>query len=153
MSKKTGTTVVDFEEVRAKKLDEKRRKTERIIFKHLLGVYAVSEQEQLREIELIDVSEEGLSFQIPIRQGGTLPIEMREVNLRLYFSQDTYIPLRLKVQNSKHYVDGTGQYARFGCSVDNTLQSYSAYQQFVRFLKCYAEHAHQDTGKTTIFYL
>lgn len=151
MSKRT--TVVDFEEVRAKRLDEKRRKTERIIFKHLLGVYVVSDQEQLREIELVDISEDGLSFQVPFKKGSSLPIEMREVSLRLYFSQSTYLPVKLKIQNSRNYVDENGHFARFGCTIDNTLQSYEAYQQFVKFLKSYSEHAHQDTGKSTVFYL
>ena len=57
--------VIDFSEARAQRMDEKRRKTERIFFKHLMGIYCVSESTELKQVEVMDVSEEGLSFQIP----------------------------------------------------------------------------------------
>ncbi len=51
--------VIDFAEVRAQKLEEKRRNTERILFKHLLSVYSVVGDTSMCPIELIDVREEG----------------------------------------------------------------------------------------------
>lgn len=146
--------VIDFSEARANKMDEKRRKTERIFFQHLLGVYCVVGNSQMRPIEIVEVSEDGCSFQVPFDHSNPWPnSDVNDLPLRLYFSQDTYIPLHIRIQNSRPYIDHGKRYVRYGCSVDKTVSSYPAYQQFVRFLKLYSEHAHKDTGNATVFYL
>lgn len=145
--------VIDFSEARAQRMDEKRRKTERIFFKHLLGIYCVTESTELKQVELMDVSEEGCSFQVPFDANNPWPRSATEINLRLYFSQDTYIPVVLKVQNSRPCIEEGVRYQRYGCLVDQSVTSYEAYRQFVRFLSLYSEHAHKDTGKVTLFYL
>jgi hypothetical protein len=152
---KTGKIqqVVDFSEKRAQKIDEKRRKTERIFFTNLLSVYCVMGESQMRPIELIDVSEEGCSFQVPFDSDNPWPKDMSELPIRLYFSQDTYCPLVLTIQNSRPCIDNGVRYVRFGCAIDQTLSSYPVYQQFVRFLKLYSEHAHKDKGDVSVFYL
>jgi hypothetical protein len=151
--KNEPSQVIDFTEVRAQKLDEKRRKTERIFFKHLMGIYCVSESTELKQVELMDVSEEGLSFQIPFSSREPWPRNAKEIPLRLYFSQDTYLPVLLKIQNSRPYIENGVKYLRFGCAVDKSLSSYEAFVQFVRFMGSYSQHAHKDTGKVTLFYL
>lgn len=154
-----GTTqVVDFGEARSQRLDEKRRKTERIFFKQLLSVYCVtdgenSKQATMRAIDPIDISEDGFSFQVPHNTENPWPTSADRLAIRLYFSQDTYLPVHLKIVNSKPCIENGVRYVRYGCSVDKALSSYSAYQQFVRFLKAYAEHAHKDMGDVTLFYL
>lgn len=145
--------VVDFNEVRQAKMEEKRRKTERIFFKNLMSVYCVVGKDKMRPIELIDVSEEGCSFQIPFDPKNPWPRSSEEIPIRLYFSQDTYVSVVLKVQNSRPSIEEGQRYQRFGCTVDQTLSSYPAYQQFVRFLKAYADHAHKDMGDVSVFYL
>ena len=145
--------VIDFSEMRAKRLDEKRRKTKRIFFKQLLSVYSVMGQSQMKAIEIVDVSEDGISFQVPYDTAQDWPKDADEMPLRLYFSQDTYLEIHVKVQNCRPAIDRNASYMRFGCSIDQKLGSYSAYQQFVRFLETYAEHAHKDLGDVTVFYL
>ena len=145
--------VVDFVQAREQKMEDKRRKAERIFFKHLLSVYCVVGETQMRPIELIEVSEDGCAFQIPFDARNPWPHSTEEMPIRLYFSQDTYIPLHLKIANSKPCIDNGSRYIRFGCSVDKTLSSYPAYEQFVRFLKLYSEHAHKDKGDVSVFYL
>lgn len=167
MSQRTGTDkgskgkksnkdkhVVDFTEVRARKLEEKRRNTERIFFKQILGMYCVvGNKDQLRQIEILDVSEEGCSFQVPFDPDDPWPSSLKELDVRLYFSQDTYIPIQLTIQNSRPSIDDGRRYMRFGCSVDQSLSTYKVYCQFVRFLSLYSEHAHRDMGDVTLFYL
>lgn len=160
MNPRTGigspSVVVDFNEARAQRLEEKRRTTERIFFKHLMGVYTVISHSAMSPIELIDLSEEGCSFQIPYEPGHSEPAwpkDTTDLPIRMYFSQDTYLEVRVKIQNSRPSIENNRRYCRFGCQVDPTTQSYIAYQQFVRFLKAYAEHAHQDRGDVSIFYL
>jgi hypothetical protein len=145
--------VVDFEDVKQARMEEKRRKTERIFFKNLLSVYCVVGTSHMRPIEIIDVSEDGCSFQVPFdgRQPGFQNAE--ELTLRLYFSQDTYVPCIFRIQNARSAIVDGKRFHRYGCSVDKTVQSYPAYQQFVRFLEAYGEHAHRDKGDVSVFYL
>lgn len=149
----TGQHVVDFGQVRAQKLEEKRRTTERIFFKQLLSVYSVIGNSAMCPIEFIDLSEEGCSFQIPYDAENPWPKDSADLPIRIYFSQDTYLEIRVKIQNSRPSIENNRRYVRFGCSVEKTTQSFAAYQQFVRFLKTYSEHAHKDMGDVSVFYL
>ncbi|MGE0616470.1 MAG: PilZ domain-containing protein [Bacteriovoracia bacterium] len=153
-AKKPAEQVIDFEEVRAKKLEEKRRKTERLFFKQLLGVYCVTGAEGgVRQMEIVDVSEEGLSFVTPFDSKDPWPTDSKEIPIRMYFSQDTYLPLHIKVANSRPYIEEGIRYVRYGCVVDQSLTTYEAYKQFVKFLHMYSENAHKDKGGVTHFYL
>jgi hypothetical protein len=145
--------VVDFTQAREARMEEKRRKAERIFFKNLLSVYCVVGNHQMRPIELIEVSEDGCSFQVPFDPKDPWPNRDDELPIRFYFSQDTYIPLNLKIENSRPSIENGTRYVRFGCSVDKSLSSYAAFEQFVRFLKLYSEHAHKDMGDVSVFYL
>lgn len=152
--KATGGQVVDFNQAREQKLEEKRRKNERIFFNQLLGVYTVVGDGKIMPIELIDVSEDGCSFQVSFNANNPWPRNGTEdIPLRLYFSQDTYLEIRVRVQNSRPFIDDRGRFTRFGCSVDTTTSAYPAYQQFVKFLKLYSEAAHKDLGGATVFYV
>jgi hypothetical protein len=146
--------VVDFGEARAHKLEEKRRTTERIFFKQLLSVYTVIGNTTMCPVEFIELSEEGCSFQIPFdAERPTWPTDTHDLPLRVYFSQDTYLEVRVRIVNSRPSIENNRRYVRFGCAVDKSIKSYAAYQEFVRFLKMYAEHAHKDMGDVTVFYL
>jgi hypothetical protein len=145
--------VIDFNEVRAQKLDEKRRTTERIFFKHLLNVYSVLGHTTMFPIEFIDISEDGCSFQIPYDTEKPWPTDTTELPLRIYFSQDTYLEIRVNILNSRPSIENNRRYVRYGCKIDNATASYAAYQQFVKFLRSYSEHAHKDLGDVSVFYL
>lgn len=156
-SSSEGTTleqerVVDFNEAREQKLEEKRRNTERIFFRNLIGVYSVTGHAKMQPIELIDVSEEGCSFQLPFDPDRNWPTS-NELPIRLYFSQDTYLEILVRIQNSRPSIENGNRYVRYGCMVDKELKSYPAYQAFIKFLRQYAEHAHKDMGDVSVFYL
>ena len=98
--------VIDFSAIRDAKIEEKRRKYERVLFKNILGVYCVAEGEGLKAVELIDISPEGLSFQLPVGSPNTKSIQVgTEMTIRFYFSQDTFIPVSLKVNNSRPCIE------------------------------------------------
>lgn len=161
MSQRTSDTnsdgqapqIVDFNKARENKMEKKRRYTERIFFKNLLSVYAVIGQSKLHPIELMDISEDGCSFQIPYTRETPLLQDANPLPLRLYFSQDTYIEIIIHIQHSRPAIENHTRYTRYGCSVDKHVQSYPAFQKFVSFLKAYSEHAHKDLGDVTVFYL
>jgi hypothetical protein len=144
--------LVDFETIREAKMEEKRRKTERFFFKNLLGVYCVTAKDAITAVELVDVSEDGIAFQVKFDPRNPWPREIDDIPMRLYFSQDSYLEIGVKIQNSRQTIDGGTRMIRYGCSVDKTWSSYEAYQQFVRFLKLYSEHNHRDAGNTCVFY-
>jgi len=145
-------SIVDLSEVRAQKMEEKRRKTERIFFQQILGIYTVSGSDKLHSIDIVDVSEHGLSFQIRFDPNNTWPNESTEFPVRLYFSQDTYLPIYVKIQNSRSVIDEGTRYIRYGCAVDSTSTTYETFRQFIRFMKLYAENAHKDGGEVKFFY-
>lgn len=146
--------VVDLDEIRSKRMDDKRRKTERIFFKHLLNVYSVVDANSVHSIEMIDMSEDGCSFQVPFSAENPWPTDLSDLPLRFYFTQDTYLEIYAKIQNSRPSIENNRRYIRFGCSIDQSTRAYPAYLQFVRFLKLYAEQSHRDNGAiTTFFYL
>lgn len=151
----SGTTqqVIDFNEVRAQKLEEKRRTTERIFFKHLLSVYSVVGNASMFPIEMIDLSEEGCSFQIPHDANNPWPKTAKEIPLRIYFSQNTFLEIQVTIQNSRPSIENNKRYVRYGCSINQDISSYAAYVQFVRFLRLYAEHSRKDNGDVSVFYL
>ena len=150
---KNAHQVIDFNEARTQKLEEKRRTTERIFFKHLLNVYSIAGDSTMVPIEFIDMSEDGCSFQVPYNPEKPWPVNANELPLRVYFSQDTYLEIRVSIQNSRPSIENNQRYVRYGCKIDRTTASYAAYDQFVKFLKLYSEHAHKDLGDVSIFYL
>lgn len=146
--------IIDLSQVREKRMVEKRRQTERIIFENLLRVYSIVGRSKMCPITLIDLSEDGCSFQIPSNPENPWPKDTSDLPLRFYFSNDTYLEIVVKIQNSIPFIDSSQtRSVRYGCSIDKNLKSYPAYQLFVQFLKLYGEHAHKDLGDTSIFYL
>lgn len=145
--------VISFTKVREAKIEEKRRKYERILFKHILGVYCVAEGVGLKAVELVDVSPEGMSFQLPINSKNLDVLETgREIVFRFYFSQDTFLPVVVKIQNERQCIEDGQKFVRFGCAVDSTSQSYETYKLFVTFLSKYAATSQQDKGDLKLFF-
>ena len=109
---------------------------------------------RFNELELIDISSEGLAFQVPHTEEENLPKDSsKDLSIRLYFSQDTYLPINVTIQNASPVIVEGSRYTRYGCKIDQSFASYQTYLQFVQFLKSYAEHAHKDMGDVTLFYL
>jgi hypothetical protein len=148
----TQPKVIDFQEVREKKLEEKRTRNERVFMKEMLGIYCMVEGQE-RAIEIVDVSDSGLAFRVEFNSRSPWPTELKEVKIRLYFNQTTYLPLILQIRNSAPQMDGGRRYIRYGCVVDPSTTTYEAYLQFVKFIKLYSVHAHKDENGVSHFFL
>jgi hypothetical protein len=142
--------VIDLNQIREKKLIQKRRQTERVFFENFVSVYSVKNAKEIIPVEVVDVSEEGCSFQIPYHPEQPWTNKTSEVTLRFYFNSSSYMEILGRIEYSKPCIFNSKRYIRFGCSIDKTTQSYSAYEHFVKFLKLYAESSHPESGKTTI---
>jgi hypothetical protein len=145
--------VVDFNEARELRLEQKRRRTERILFRNLVSVYSMDENSKPFPVDLIEISETGCSFQVLADAPTSSLIKKQEIPLRIYFSQDTYLEIFAKVMNSRASIEKNRRYVRYGCEIDKSVKSYTTYRLFVQFLKQYSIDAHRDLGNTTAFYL
>jgi len=149
--KKNG--VVDFNSVREKKITEKMRKAERILFKNTFSLYSILGNSGLCAVDIEDVSEEGLAFSVMLDELSEAPKENEELKLRLYFSRETFLPLTVKVMNTHLFIHDGLKSIRVGCLLDTELPSTAAYKAFVTFLREYTLHAHKEHGDKTQFYL
>jgi hypothetical protein len=145
--------VVDFNQAREQRLEQKRRRTERILFRNLVSVYSMSEDSKPFPVDLIEVSEDGCSFQVLADAPTSSLVKKDEIPLRIYFSQDTYLEVFAKIKNSRPSIEKNRRYVRYGCEIAKNVKSYAAYQLFVQFLKQYVVHAHRDLGSASAFYL
>jgi hypothetical protein len=147
----TDSKVINLTTIRAEKIEERRREYERIVFKNTLGVYTVMEQKGLHAIELLDISEGGLSFQVP--EKGDLQFNEGDMfPMRFYISTDTYIAVGVKIVRSFTAIDQGKAVHRYGCLIDKEMASYSAIYHFVQFITKCAEHGHKDNEHFKIFY-
>jgi hypothetical protein len=149
----TKEKVIDLAEIRTQRLEEKRRKTERIFMNQFLGVYCMTGSNSMHQIEIVDVSEGGLGFQVPFNAEKPLPITDKNLPIRLYFNQESFLQVHVTIQNSRPAVQNGTRYTRYGCSIDPTTSTYAAYQAFVKFLKAYGEVSQKDNGDVNVFFV
>jgi hypothetical protein len=143
--------VLSFVAAREEQIEQKRRTYERVLFRNVLGVYTVMEQKGLHAIELIDISEQGLSFQLPV--DSDYKLDLGEVlNLRLYFASDSFLPVSVKVVRAMDTVIDRIATRQYGCEIDKSLKSYNAVYHLFQFIKSCAEHGHIDSEHLKIFY-
>jgi len=152
MSRNTqNATVVNLNSVREEKIEEKRREFERVVFRSNFGVYATLKEGELQAIEVVDISEGGMLFQVPENSSFSLKVG-KVVPVRFYISSDSYIPIDIKVVRSFTAIEGGKAMHRYGCLIDKTMTSYGAIYHLVQFITKCAEHGHKDTGGNKIFY-
>lgn len=148
--------VVDFAAKRKQSIEQKRRTFERVVFQEFLGVYTVvDDQGTGYPVKLVDISGEGLQFQLPFSlkakntfKNGT------EVTLKLFFTKGTYLPAVVTVRHGSEYIDQQGDaWLRLGGTFDTSLPSYKALSSFIDFIYQYAEFSCTDKGESKVFFL
>ena len=151
-------TVLNFKDKRTENIEEKRRSFERVVFKSFMGTYSVVDNDgSCYPITLLDISYEGCLFEIPWTraQSGKDSFfkEGKEICLRMYFTEKSYIPVVLTIRHGSEYIDGHGTYLRFGCKFDTTTSSYEALRAFVDFINKFAEHSVVEKITSKAFFL
>lgn len=148
--KKVTNEIIDFAELREQKIAERRVQYERVLFDKMLGVYSIVEGQGLKAIELLDISNEGISFQI---SADTPEVYQKgdQVKVRLYFSQDTYVPVVVNIKNSNPINISGRKMIRYGGSFDKDIKSYEAIQAFAEFIKVYSSLCVKDNNNLPIF--
>ena len=155
-SVKMTDKLLDFVGKRAESIEKKRRNFERVLFQNFLGAYSVLDQQgTVTPVQLVDVSHTGCLFQIPwdlkkepTFRGG------EELNLRIYFTNDSFIPVIVKVKHTQDFVDQDGTtYLQYGCEFDDSMPSFVALKSFINFLYQFAEHSSVDKGDSRVYFL
>ena len=142
--------MVNLDQFRNRKQEEKKRKTERLFFNQLMGVYSVIKPGKMIPIELIDISEGGLGIQLPFNAERVWPTESKDVAIRLYFSPESFMEIQVDIKNSRPTIEAGVRYVRYGCSVQQDHRSIEAWRQFVSFLKAYSDVSEKDAGNISV---
>ncbi len=143
--------VVQISEKRKEKQDEFRRHYERVLFRRILGCYTFIEKLGLKGVEIVDISKSGCSFRWPESEGCFTDGE--EIDFRFYFSQNTYIPMKLTVRRVSKLSEDGRSYWVHGCSFDTHLSTYAAIEKMVDFIQAYSQTAKEDRGEAQIWHL
>jgi len=146
-------TVIDFQEAREQRQEAQRRLAERVFMQTAVSAFCVVGENSLKQIELVDLSDTGCGFLLVHSDEPAWDYQKRELSLRLYFSQDQYLEIGVRVQNMADTIKQGSRFVRFGCEVDQSLTSYVTYQAFVNFLHLYCMSAKKDNGDTNLYFV
>src|ERR1700679_4027713 len=93
---KSKERIIDLNDYRKNKNEERRREYERVLFNRILGVYSFAEKAGLNHVEVIDISYSGVRFreekpEHPLKPGS-------KIALRFYFTPSSYLRLVVDVK-------------------------------------------------------
>ncbi len=148
--------ILDFVGKRKESIEAKRRTFERVLFENFLGAYTVIDNAgSIYPVTLVDISREGCLFQIPWNFKKDTKFESdKEITLRVYFTQHSFIPAIVNVKYGKEFIEKDGSaYMRYGCEFDRSMPSFEALESFIEFMYKFAEHSSLDKGDSRVFFL
>lgn len=147
--------VLDFNKKKADTIEQKRRAFNRVVFQNFLGAYSViDENGSIYPVTLVDIAGDGCSFQVPWNPSKDKKLAKGfEVNMRMYFTNQSYIPVVMHVRHGKEVLGSDGiTYMQYGCEFDKSVASFEAMQSFIDFIYRFAEHSAIDKGDTKVYF-
>lgn len=148
--------VIDFQQKRQDSIEKRKRSFERVLFKEFLGTYAEVDNNGTKySVNLVDISRDGCSFQVPFTENCKDQFAKNEdVTIRVYFTKDDFLPLVLNIKHTSEYIDEKGDaYMRFGGILDKSLPSFQALEPFIEFIYKFAEFSCIDKGESKVYFL
>lgn len=147
---KKKASIIDLNDFRKNKSEEKRREYERVLFNRILGVYSFAEKSGLHHVEVIDVSYSGMKFR---EERPDQPLQAgQKVALRFYFTPSSYLRLVIEVKRVTPYKEDDREGLEYGCELDKATKSYEVIRQLIGFMYKYAEIACQDHNPPMIWF-
>ena len=143
MSEQDGK-LIQIGELREARQNDLRREYERILFGRILGCYTIAESTGMKAVEIVDISKSGISFKMDPK--GSFYNVGEDVDLRLYFSAKTYLPLKVAVKRAAESQENDGKHWTYGCSFDQSIQAYTVVERLVDFIVAYSEQARKEDG-------
>ncbi len=136
--------LIQLGDLRAAKQDDLKREYERILFGRILGCYTIAATTGMKAVEVVDISKSGLSFKMDPK--GSFYNVGEDVDLRLYFSAKTYLPIKVNVKRASQVEEGEGKMWLYGCTLDTTLHAHKVIETLVDFIAAYSEQAKKEDG-------
>ena len=147
--------VLDFNKKKADTIEQKRRAFNRVVFQNFLGAYSViDDNRSIYPVTLVDIAGDGCSFQVPWNPSRDKKLAKDfEVTMRMYFTNQSYIPVIMNVRHGKEVLGSDGiTYMQYGCEFDKSVASFEAMQSFIDFIYRFAEHSAIDKGDTKVYF-
>lgn len=142
--------VIDLNNYRKEKNEEKRREYERVLFNRILGVYSFAEKSGLHHVEVMDISYSGIRFREDKPEHPLKPNQ--KIALRFYFTPSSYLRLLVEVKRVIPFTEEGHQGLEYGCELDKQTKSYEVINELVSFMYKYAEVACQDQNPPMIWF-
>lgn len=147
---KSKEQVIDLNNYRKNKNEERRREYERVLFNRILGVYSFAEKTGLHHVEVVDISFSGIRFkedrpEHPLKAG-------QKAALRFYFTPSSYLRLVVEVKRVIPFQEDDRMGLEYGCEIDKATKSYEVISELVAFMYKYAEVACQDNNPPMIWF-
>ena len=134
--------VIDIVGKRSEIIESERRQVRRTILSEFLSAFVLVPRRGLLKINLYDISENGLSFDVE-KSSGQFAIG-EEIAMRVYLAQDTYFPFTVKVANVRLIEDEDS--LRHGVIFQKESLNSDALTHFVRFLESVSASLQTDRG-------
>ncbi|MBX3021559.1 MAG: PilZ domain-containing protein [Bdellovibrionales bacterium] len=138
----TAAAVIDMTEKRAEIIEQERRQTKRTILSEFIGAFALVPRKGLLKVNLYDISENGMGFDVSEAAGHFSVGE--EVAMRVYLNHETYFSFVVKIQNIRG-IDDEMTYRHGGAFVKGSIND-EALHHFVRFVETVSAILQIDHG-------
>ena len=141
-----NTEILNYAEQKKRMLFHERRQVKRTILKEFVSAMVVLPEKGLMKVDLYDISEEGISFDVEAHQGHFKLDE--EIVIRVYLNHKTYFPMTIQV---KHITDEPSEgVVRHGTvfmrGVSGETSTDAALQYFIRFIETAGAQLRKDDG-------
>lgn len=134
--------VFDFDSEKKKLLFQERRQVKRTILSEFMSAMVVLPEKGLLKVELYDISEEGVSFELEDRSGEFKVGE--QILMRVYLNQKTYFPIQVLVKHTTP--DPKSGVIRHGTEFEKGAQVDVALQHFIKFIESASDDLKKDNG-------
>ena len=139
---KAPAPIIDMTEMRNEINAQERRRTKRTILSDFIGAFVLVPRKGLLKVNLYDISERGLAFDLADTAGHFSVGE--EIAMRVYLNQQTYFPFVVKVQNVRAVEDE--KTFRHGANFGKDALENQAVHHFVRFIESVSAQLQTDKG-------
>lgn len=147
---KKRVSIIDLNDYRKNKSEERRREYERVLFNRILGVYSFAEKAGLGHVEVVDMSYSGIKFR---ETNPEHPLKVdQKIALRFYFTPSSYLRLIVEVKRVLPFKEEDREGLEYGAELDKSTRSYDVIRQLISFMYKYAEIACQDQSPPMIWF-
>lgn len=138
--------VLDMTQARQEILNRDRREVKRTILTEFVGAFIVLPEKGLMKVSLYDISENGISFELPLEEGSFMNGE--EVAMRVYLNHTTYFPFSVSIANVR-LLPELGMSRQGANFIKGTINDV-ALHHFVKFIENVSASLKTDSGDVQV---